>query len=242
MLFRSVKDGGCYKEITEYHTPFTLDYFELLNRWAAVFGKENIIVRPYEKQQFKDNDLIADFLNIVGLALTDDFKLLEKNANPRLPTETLEYMRLLNSFLRDKTKAKYIKKKLIAYSTEKFKDSTESIFYNHSLLSPDQKLAIIEQYTPSNQRVAQDYLGRENGCLFFEAIAERSPQSPPQTPLSDEIIFDITRSLCRNRKIKKILIRAIGQDFSAMDAFSCDAQEKISGVLNQSRFTGIDFK
>jgi hypothetical protein len=110
---QSVKGGGYYKDIGDFVFPHPLDYFELLGRWAAVFGKENIVVRPYEKQQFKDNDLISDFLSIVGLELTVDFARLAKNANPRLPLEALEYMRLLNSLLRDKKMSKAIKKRLI---------------------------------------------------------------------------------------------------------------------------------
>lgn len=229
---QEVKNAANFKEIMAYQPPTILDYHELLSRWAKVFGRENIMVRPYEKQQFRNQDLITDFLSILGIELSDDFKRLKKNANPRLPIETLEYMRLLNSLVRDKKKCREIKSRLIDYSAVKFKDSTESLFYNHSLFKPDQKYAIIQRYDASNQRVAKEYLGREDGCLFRESLPDVRLSETSETHLTDAMIHDITRSLCQSRKIRKILVRALEQDFAGMDDFTRGAHQKISSALN----------
>jgi hypothetical protein len=230
---QSVKGGGYYKDIGDFVFPHPLDYFELLGRWAAVFGKENIVVRPYEKQQFKDNDLISDFLSIVGLELTVDFARLAKNANPRLPLEALEYMRLLNSLLRDKKMSKAIKKRLIPYCLERFKDSTASLYFEQSLFTPAQKRAILERYAPSNQRVAREYLGRPDGLLFRDTKEDGVSSLPSRASLSDEIVSDITGRLCESRQIRKIMFHAIGQDVSAADEFTQNAHARISGVINR---------
>jgi hypothetical protein len=229
---QEVKHAGNYKEIMVYQPPATLDYYELLGRWARVFGKESIVVRPYEKQQFKNQDLIVDFLSLVGIEWSDDFKRLKKNANPRLPAEIIEYMRLLNSLVRDKKKRKKIKNRLLDYSSVKFKDDTEGLFYNHSLFNPNQKYALFQRYDASNQRVAREYLGRENGCLFQEPLPDIRVPAAPEIRLTDKLINDITHNLYRGRQIRKILIRALEQDPAGMDDFTRFAYQKISRVLN----------
>lgn len=229
---QEVKHDGNYKEIMVYQPPATLDYYKLLGRWASVFGKENIIVRPYEKQQFINQDLIVDFLTLVGIEWSDAFKKLKKNANPRLPAEIIEYMRLLNSLVRDKKKRKHIKNRLLEYSAAKFKDDTEGLFHNHSLLSPSQKHALVQRYDTSNQRVAREYLGRKNGCLFQEPLPDIRVPAPSEIRLTDKMINDITQYLCRGGKIRKILIRALEQYPAEMDNFTRLAHQKISSVLN----------
>ncbi len=231
---QEVKHAGNYCEIMAYQPPTTLNYDEMLARWIKVFGKENIVVRPYEKQQFKNQDLIADFLEIIGLDLTADFKKLKKNANPRLPTETIEYMRLLNCLIKDKKQRKKVKIRLMDYSAGRFEDGTEAIFHNHALFSPNQKREIIARYEASNQGVARDYLGRENGCLFQEVLPHGSISEVPAIRLSDEMITEMTRSLCKIRKIRKILIHALEKPPLEGDPFVRMAHEKISRAMNSN--------
>lgn len=64
------------------------NYFDLLSNWSSVFGKHNIIVRPFEVNQFFNTDLISDFKNIINFsAKTDDTKL--KNQSP--PISLIEF-------------------------------------------------------------------------------------------------------------------------------------------------------
>ncbi len=229
---QEVKHAGNYIKIMDYQPPTTLNYDKMLARWVNVFGKENVVVRPYEKQQFKNQDLIADFLEIVGLDLSADFKKLKKNANPRLPAETIEYMRFLNCLIKEKKQRKKVKIRLMDYSAARFKDGTEAVFYNHALFSPDQKREIIARYDDSNQKVARDYLGRENGCLFQESPPHVSTSESPEIRLTDEMIVEMTRSLCGSRRIRKILTRALEAPPSEGDSFARMAREKISWAMN----------
>ena len=141
-------------------------------------------------------------------------------------------MRFLNSLVRDKKERKQIKNRLLDYSAAKFKDGTEGLFYNHSLFNPNQKHALIQRYDASNQRVAREYLGRENGCLFQEPLPDIRVPAVPDIRLTDKLINDIIHSLCRGQKIRKILIRALEQDSASMDDFTRFAHQKISSVLN----------
>ena len=141
-------------------------------------------------------------------------------------------MRLLNSLVRDKKKRKHIKNRILEYSAAKFKDGTEGLFHNHSLLNSRQKHALVQRYHTSNQRVAREYLGLKNGCLFQESLPDIRVSAPSEIRLTDKMINDITQYLCRGKKIRKILIRVLEQYPAEMDDFTRLAHQKISSVLN----------
>lgn len=74
-----------------------LDYAEGLNEIAAELGSENIIVRRYGKRYFKNHSIYDDFLDIFGLALTDEYTISTFERNARLSGNTNEIQRILNS-------------------------------------------------------------------------------------------------------------------------------------------------
>ncbi|WP_137168123.1 hypothetical protein [Salinimonas lutimaris] len=43
------------------------DYPYLIDLWSKIFGKNNVIVRPYEKSQFFKSDILKDFLNSLDM-------------------------------------------------------------------------------------------------------------------------------------------------------------------------------
>lgn len=52
------------------HQIFEHDYHGLLKIWSEPFGKENVLIRPYESEQWPDNDIVLDFcksLDIIPL-------------------------------------------------------------------------------------------------------------------------------------------------------------------------------
>lgn len=55
-----------YVEWIEYTEKQATRYKELLDKWANVFGLNFMLVRPFEKEQFVNNDLIYDFLYTIG--------------------------------------------------------------------------------------------------------------------------------------------------------------------------------
>ncbi len=71
------------------------DYWQLLNRWSSVFGRENIICRKFEKQSFMSGDLMADFLGAVGCDADAPWEY-PGNVNSSLDARSLEFLRLMN--------------------------------------------------------------------------------------------------------------------------------------------------
>jgi len=52
----------------ETHQIFQHSYFELLNIWGEAFGQDNILVRPFEPAQWVEQDIVADFCAVAGIA------------------------------------------------------------------------------------------------------------------------------------------------------------------------------
>lgn len=70
------------------------DYAALLDRWAAAFGRENLIVGRFEPSDFVDEDLLADFAATIGLATA---KLASvPRYNQSLDAESLTFLRAIN--------------------------------------------------------------------------------------------------------------------------------------------------
>jgi hypothetical protein len=155
---REFLDGG--------HTP-ELDYHELLQSWAKVFGTEHIRVRPFEKQQFYDGDLIKDFLHCIGLEWQEDFIIPgEESKNPSPDIVFVEAVRQLNR----------IPLQLRPMYRDFLENAFDEFVFNgryfakkgQSSISPTERIKILDRYAQSNEKVAQEFLGRTDGKLFYE--------------------------------------------------------------------------
>ena len=71
-------------------------YATHLKKLSAFFGKKNLIVRRFEPKHFAGGSIYADFLQAVGLELTDEFKIEQPMRNTRLAGNTHEIQRVLN--------------------------------------------------------------------------------------------------------------------------------------------------
>jgi hypothetical protein len=72
------------------------DYSALLDRWRATFGRENLLVRRFERTDFPQGDLLADFAAAMGL----EHEKLDRVPlqNESLDVESLVFLRALNRF------------------------------------------------------------------------------------------------------------------------------------------------
>ncbi len=60
------------------------DYRQTLQWWGEVFGRENLIVRLFDKNEFYQGDLLKDFIHSIGLKWDDKFQI------PKRENETLD--------------------------------------------------------------------------------------------------------------------------------------------------------
>ena len=146
---------------------FKLDYDKRLEEMAAAVGRENIIVRVYEKQQYYGGNIISDFLHLFDLEMTDEFKQSDHVVNASLEGACLEAKRLLNANPRFTTKLNFVVPMLTAIQQEKV---GEGGYSTGRYFSEEEHQAFLEKYREGNEKVARDYLGREDGVLFKDEI------------------------------------------------------------------------
>ena len=178
-------------QISPEHTSPKKDYFKFMQPCADVFGKENIIVRPYEKGQFYGGSIFSDFFHFVfSLELTDEFLLPERDHNSRLHRVALEYKRLINFLPLALDQKRNTVEPLRLYSQQLYSQKRE----DYDILSPVQCLEIIHQHDKSNENIAREYLGREDGRLFYDPLPDPSkPWKPYPGSLSNGDIKQISR-------------------------------------------------
>lgn len=143
-----------------------LDYYSQLENIAAVYGKDNIIVRVYEKERFEGGRIESDFLKCVGLEMGDEYKIKTGRENPSLPTRLCEIWRIMNTMQYDQN---YLRK--IA-DTQRACEEFENSMSKVSMISREERKIFLEKYQKSNEKVAREYLGFEDGILFRDKIED----------------------------------------------------------------------
>lgn len=80
----------------EHEHIYTFDYDILCSRYSDIFGKENFIPRIFQKDDFFKEDLIKDFLHILGIK-DYDF-IFPKNKNESLNLLGFEFLSIFNKY------------------------------------------------------------------------------------------------------------------------------------------------
>lgn len=143
-------------------------YLGHLVKLEELVGKENIIVRVFEKQQMHDQkqDIVNDFMKTIIPEFEEEIKTVR--SNERLLTEVCEVKRIFNSAVAED--------KFIA-DREDYRD----LFINFSdkqrnvvehtqagYLKKDERISLMSIFEKENQEIAKRYLERENGILFCD--------------------------------------------------------------------------
>lgn len=82
----------------------SLAYAYSLDPYAAAFGHDNIIVRPFERQQFPNGDVIEDFVEKLGVDLTGELVRPDISTNKTFSLEMSEVLGLLSQETRLNTR------------------------------------------------------------------------------------------------------------------------------------------
>lgn len=168
-----------------YYMPF--DYGEALDRISSYIGRDNLLVRVYEKQQFAGGSIFADFLEVLGLGFSEEYKLPEFTPNVRLPNSAVEIKRLINSAYEGED-IPDIYREIISRAFD-MKHRLEIPERTSSMFSPLMREKFMSKYAEGNAYVAREYLHRADGVLFRGNLS-----SIPQWKMNDhEILLDMIR-------------------------------------------------
>lgn len=206
---KRVRDAGFYP----------LDYCAYMDMLSAVFGKESLIIRVYEKGQYQgpEHTLHSDFLDIFGLTLSDGFVIRQEVYNTSLDGSSIELRRILNGIpeVNDKD---HVLKDSVAEILKANGFSVPPVRY--SLFAPGEQKAFLDYYSESNSRLAKEYLGREDGVLFYDKLTELPEGTEDERGLLRDTILLAGQAVSllehENRQLKKQL-HSLKKSHSALE-------------------------
>ena len=128
---------------------------------------ENIIVRRYGKRYFKNHSIYDDFLDIFGLALTDEYTISTFERNARLSGNTNEIQRILNSVPSASQKDCTFFYHMLSKVTSEDPDKEKL-----RMFQPEEARAFMEKYRAGNRKIMKKYFHKSEDLfkINFENI------------------------------------------------------------------------
>lgn len=159
-------------------------YDEMLKPFVEIFGADSITVRPYEKSQFKNNDLIDDFTSTIGLPdMGEDSVKLVPPTNFPYSIPALEFIRRCN---KSETNNRALLVKLLGEYSQQQGDM--GIYHTHNWISGVRQMEIINDFAANNENVARQFLGREDGQLFYDSLPQKDELGYQDSDTADDIL------------------------------------------------------
>ncbi len=180
------------------------NWYKLLDPWAQAFGVENVIVRPYEKEQMPDG-IFPDFLKTIDVVWPEKPVLRDDvNVNSGMSRDALEFLSLNRDFYTDHSDQRLYNmlNKLLDDSDKK------KPFESYGILSPLERLEVLNKYEPSNQMVAKVYLKREDGRLFYERWPNPDDDWEPYEGLTVERLVPIITKMIYKLYVQQNIINS----------------------------------
>ncbi len=174
---QNVKAGAYHRDPPETRFLATLEqqwlcYDRLLRPWEQAFGRENIVLRVFERAQLQGGDAVTDFLHVLGLGPEAQAGLARgTDANVTPTAETIVLLSRLNRIELPRAARASIYQQILASPGIRDSSSTSR------LISPSLRQRAFERYRPSNEWVRKRY--RTDLAELFH-----SPQGDARTALA----------------------------------------------------------
>jgi len=180
------------------------NHWDMLARWARVFGRGNIVCRKFERSALRNGDIVDDFLDVVGI----DGRGLERPepVNESLDAEALEFLRLFNKHV-----PRFVKGGLNPLRGN-IAEALGQLPQGPLLTLPDAELAeFMGLFADSNRRVAEEYFGGPRGDTDDPLFERRSDtRARVQTsPLSAERAVELSALLWQEKQaqVNRLLLK-----------------------------------
>jgi hypothetical protein len=137
----------------EKQIQFRYDHWEMLSRWARVFGRENVICRRFERASLKNGDIVDDILDACAIQPSADY-VRPEDVNESLDAQSLEFLRLFNNHI------PRFEDGDINPSRDNIVSLLSKTSHGPLITLPPQELAgFMAQFAESNRKVAMEYFG-----------------------------------------------------------------------------------
>ena len=165
-------------------------YQSILDRWSNAFGKSNMIVKPYEREQL-DDGLLSDFASTIGFK-TKSFLGVNSKHNISLPRHAIKFIQLIKKS--SITESILLNKEIGTFLYELSKKP--SIEKSNSTLPAPLAVEVNNFHAAENEYIAKEYLNRNDGKLFYSPNPKEDASSEDiENTSNEELINEIVAPL-----------------------------------------------
>ncbi len=159
---------GKLMSFEEHNGGHNVDYLDALSPWAKVFGRENIIVRVYEKHRMPAG-IQADFCKAIGVPFDGGFVLPADTFNPSMSSRAIRVIQKI----KDIPMGPRLRKR-VNFVVRRILDGEHGarIGNDPGLFTPRQRVELMDRFATSNAEIARIYQGRADGILFEDMPTE----------------------------------------------------------------------
>jgi hypothetical protein len=154
--------AGETRSFDEFAQRFRIDsYQRLLGRWKRSFGREAIIVRPYERDRLVGSDIVTDFFAELGLEIPTEAERSTESVlvNRSLPRNVVNGVLALRRAGVPAEEINGLTELLVEHAYRGRRTEAD-------MASPAARRELLSRCEESNAAIAREYLGRQNGVLF----------------------------------------------------------------------------
>lgn len=191
-----IRKGGNFAKFDDWNVfvenppkVLVLDYNEHLERIEQYVGHENMIVRIYDRNGFvgKQHSVYSDFMDAIGLELTDDFQIKGEDVNVSMTDNFAEVKRILNELQGSESRmhdpvSNFFEKPAMICSG--FSDFNE----RYSLMTTEDSRYIMNLWKESNEKVRERYFP-EKEVLFPDKVVDKEIWTLDSPNMRDTIVL-----------------------------------------------------
>ena len=198
------EDWETFLQEDELLNYFGVNYEKRLQAFSDVFGKENLLVRPYEPALWKaeGRTLFSDFAEALGISDISDYVLPEALVNESLSFNQTEIKRQINGMAEenDSSLSDYTRMtRNASLLCSGLKEDEE----RYSYFGEEERNRFMQQFHEGNCRVAKEYLGREE--LFLQPPRpSRKWEKNPAAMEEDVILYFGAMTRCLYEEIGRL--------------------------------------
>lgn len=226
MIYSTTK----WEDFVENPDRIALDYYEPLSMIKSFFGQENMIVRRFGKQYFKNGSIYEDYLECFGLSLSKKFVVTQNDRNLALLGNGHEIKRVLNTISDMPYKDNVFFRRILAgMSQEDIKLKSQTMF------SAEEAQNFMERYREGNKKIMEEYFG-ENKDLFDMDFSQNDKWELDHTKMEQDIIRFVGHAVVKLREENKEMqtkVSALEKELEEQKKVMTDMQRKLENPLRK---------
>lgn len=186
--------------LKNYKRYVALDYYKYLNILSDIFGKENIIVKRFDRAFFKNGSLVDDFMNIFGIEIDDAFPAdsSKSEQNHGITENACAIKRVINTIDGIQHEEKQRFEQVLRSCSSSSREASR-----YSLMSDEEAEKFMERYQMDNQKIVDEYI--KDGLPLFQKRKHKEKWTQFNTDYMDEMVrFLCLSNMEANRRIDQL--------------------------------------